>query len=299
VAASIASSERGIWALKWSFVGLGLTGLVQLAVVAVSGSAGLLADTIHNFADAGTAIPLWVAFTLERRVASRRFTYGMHRTEDLAGLVIVAVIAASALVAGYESVQKLITREMPSHIPIAMGAAFVGFIGNELVAQLRIRVGREIGSAALEADGLHARTDGFTSLAALAGLAGAWAGYAVFDGLAGLLITCLILLILVRDAGPAVLSRLLDAIEPATVQAVLRAAAAVDGVEEVNWVRARWTGHVVDAEVNVRLDPTLPLRDVHSISHEVERQVSQALEHPGHVSVVVSTHHEGLPGDGA
>lgn len=293
---SLVSGDRGIWALKWSFVGLGLTALVQAAVAAISGSAGLLADTIHNFADATTSLPLWLAFVLERRAASRRFTYGMHRAEDLAGLAIVVVIFSSALLAGYTSIQRLIAQEMPAHVPLAMGAALAGFIGNEVVAQLRIRVGREIGSAALVADGLHARTDGLTSLAALAGLAGALAGYPIFDGVAGLLITAMILAILARDAGPAIFARLLDAIEPQTVDRLHQAAASVDGVQEVNWVRARWSGHAVDAEVNVRVDPALTLADVHAISHRVEHEMSHALEHPGSVLVVASTHRERLGG---
>src|SRR5439155_10052792 len=149
---TLLSSERGIWALKWSFIGLGVTALIQAGVVAVSASTGLLADSIHNFADAGTAIPLWIAFRLQQRSASQRFTYGFHRTEDLAGLTIVLIILASALAAGYASIERLLSQEMPSHIPLAMAAAGIGFLGNELVAQFRLKVGREIESAALIAD---------------------------------------------------------------------------------------------------------------------------------------------------
>lgn len=289
------SETRGIWAVKWSFVGLGLTALIQAVVFALSGSTGLLADTIHNFADAGTAIPLWIAFRLQQRAATQRFTYGLYRTEDLAGLAIVAVIFASALFAGYASIERLINQQMPSHIPLAMAAAGVGFVGNELVAQFRLRIGREIESAALIADGLHARTDGFTSLAALAGLAGAMAGYPVLDGVAGLVITALILKIVMWDAAPTVLTRLLDGIEPATLEHLRLAAAGVKGVEEVNWIRARWAGHRIDAEVNVRIDPGLTSEQVHALSHEVEHQMGHAIEHPGQLVVMASTHRERLP----
>jgi cation diffusion facilitator family transporter len=292
---ALLSNQRGVWALKWSFVGLGVTALIQAGVVALSGSAGLLADTIHNFADAGTAIPLWIAFTLQRRAASQRFTYGLDRTEDLAGLIIVAIVFASALLAGYSSIERLITQQAPTHIPLAMAAAVVGFLGNELVAQFRLRVGREIESAALIADGLHARTDGFTSLAALVGLVGAWVGYPVFDGIAGLLITAVILMIVIRDAAPSVFTRLLDGIEPATVQKLRSVAADVNGVEEVNWIRARWTGHRVDVEANVRIGPGLTIERAHAVAHEVEHQLGHALDHPGHLVVVTSTHRENAP----
>lgn len=289
------SNARGIWAVKWSFIGLGVTALVQAAVFTLSGSTGLLADTIHNFADAGTAIPLWIAFRLQQRAATQRFTYGLHRSEDLAGLVIVGIVFASALAAGYTSVERIVTQQVPTHIPLAMIAAAVGFLGNELVAELRLRVGREIESAALVADGLHARTDGFTSLAALVGLAGAWAGYPVLDGIAGLFITALILKILVWDAAPCVFTRLLDGIEPATVDRLRRAAGGVKGVEEVNWIRARWAGHQIDVEVNVRIDPALTGEQLHGMTHEVEHQMGHAIEHPGHLVVVASPHREQLP----
>ena len=291
---TLLSSQRGIWALKWSFVGLGLTALLQAWVVTLSSSTGLLADTIHNFADAGTAIPLWIAFRLQQRSASERFTYGLHRTEDLAGLAIVLIILASALAAGYASIDRLMTQQMPSQIPLAMMAAFVGFVGNELVAQFRLKVGREIESAALVADGLHARTDGFTSLAALAGLAGAQAGFPILDGIAGLLITALILKIVLVDAVPSVFARLLDGIEPATVERLLLAAARVNGVEEVNWIRARWSGHRINVEANVRVDPGLTMDRAHEVAHEVEHQMGHAIEHPGHLIVVASIHRERL-----
>ena len=177
VDATMESSARGIWALKISLVALGITAALQLVIVIVSGSVALLADTIHNFADAGTSIPLWIAFALTKRGASRRFTYGYGKTEDVAGVMIVLIIFFSACVAAYESIRKIIHPQPVIHLGWVAAAAIIGFIGNEAVAVFRIRVGREIGSAALIADGQHARVDGFTSLAVLIGVLGAWFGF--------------------------------------------------------------------------------------------------------------------------
>ena len=155
VDAALEGSERGLWALKVSLLVLGLTAAFQLIIVFVSGSAGLLADTIHNASDALTAIPLGIAFVLGRRAATRRYTYGYGRVEDVAGVIIVGMIFLSALVAAYESVQKFLHLQPLHNLGWVMAAAIVGFCGNEAVAVLRIRVGRQIGSAALIADGLR------------------------------------------------------------------------------------------------------------------------------------------------
>src|SRR5216684_1554843 len=206
---SIASSDRGLWALKWSFVGLVVTALIQTVVVLLSGSVGLLADTIHNFADAATAIPLGVAFWLARRGATPRFTYGLGRVEDLAGLAILVTILASAIVAAYEAIRRLVHPEPVALLWAVMVASVIGFIGNEAVAVFRIRVGRQIGSAALIADGYHARIDGWTSLAVLVGAIGVWAGYPLADPVVGLLISLAIVL-LVWQSARAVIVRMLD-----------------------------------------------------------------------------------------
>jgi divalent metal cation (Fe/Co/Zn/Cd) transporter len=162
---SITTTERGIWAVKWSFVGLMITAVLQTYVVWLSSSVALLADTIHNFGDASTAIPLWIAFALARRPANKRFPYGYGRVEDLAGVAVVLTILFSAIVAGYETVQRLLHPQEVHYIGALVAASIVGFLGNELVAIFRIRVGKEIGSVALVADGHHARVDGMTSLA--------------------------------------------------------------------------------------------------------------------------------------
>src|ERR1035437_7215461 len=170
---ALEASAEGIRAVKISLVALGITAIAQLIVVLITGSVALLADTIHNFSDALTAIPLWVASVQSRRAATRRYTYGYGRAEDLAGVFIVAMIALSSILAAYETIRRLIEPQPISHVWVVVAAGLIGFAGNELVAVYRIRVGNAIGSAALVADGVHARTDGFTSLAVVLGAIGA------------------------------------------------------------------------------------------------------------------------------
>jgi cation diffusion facilitator family transporter len=245
-------NERGIRALKITLVILLITSALQVAVVLFSGSVALLADTIHNFGDATTSIPLWIAFALAKRGASRRFTYGYGKVEDVAGAVIVLIIFFSACVAAYESVQKLIHPNTITNIGWVAVAALIGFLGNEAVAVFRLRVGRAIGSAALVADGMHARVDGFTSLAVLIGVAGVWAGVPILDPIIGIGITIAILFI-VKDAASAVWRRLIDGIEPETVDEIAQTASRVPGVERVERVRARWIGHRLQADLTLVL----------------------------------------------
>ena len=268
------SNERGIWALKISLLGLGATALFQVIIVVFSGSTALLADTIHNFGDAVTAIPLWLAFAFQRRERSRRFTYGYGRTEDIAGVIIVGLIFFSACVAGYESIRKLIDPQPVTHLGWVAAAAIIGFIGNEAVAIFRIRVGKEIGSAALIADGQHSRVDGFTSLAVLIGAAGVWVGVSVLDPLIGLAITVAILFI-VKDAARAVFLRVLDGVEPGILTKVEQAPLHVEGVQGVHEVRARWLGHRVHADLHVTVDRRLSVAEAHSIMDQVHDELAE------------------------
>lgn len=263
------SSDRGIRALKISLIALGATAVLQLAIVLLSGSVALLADTIHNFADAGTSIPLWIAFSLTRRGTSRKFTYGYGKTEDVAGVVIVLIIFFSACVAAYESIRKIIHPQTVSHIGWVALAAIIGFIGNEAVAIFRIRVGNQIGSAALIADGQHARVDGFTSLAVLIGVIGVWFGFPILDPIVGILITVAILFI-VKDAAFSIWTRLIDGIEPEILAEIEHAPTHVPGVTGVRDVRARWLGHRVHSDVAIEVDPTLSVREADVISKKVE-----------------------------
>ncbi len=289
---SIASTSRGLWALKWSFVGLLATAFFQMVIVALSGSVALLADTIHNFADAATAIPLGIAFWLARRAATRRFTYGLGRVEDLAGIAIVATILASALVAAYEAVGRLLHPQPVTMLGAVMVAAVIGFLGNEAVAVFRIRVGRQIGSAALVADGYHARVDGWTSLAVLVGALGVWAGYPIADPVVGLLISAAIVW-LGAQAGRTVLMRILDGVDTETVEAVTHAAGHVPEVREVTDVRARWIGHRLHTELSVSVAPELSVADAHAVAKAVRHRLLHDVPHLGSVTVHVDPLGEG------
>ena len=273
---SVAASERGIWAVKWSFAGLMATALLQVVVVVLSGSVALLSDTIHNFGDALTAVPLWVAFALSRLRPSRRFTFGYGKAEDLAGVLVVLIILFSAVVAGYQAVERLINPQPVGLLGAVAAASLVGFMGNEAVAVFRIRVGRQIGSAALVADGYHARTDGWTSLAVLLGALGVWLGYPLADPVVGLLITAAILGI-VWQAGKTVFTRLLDGVAPEVIERIRHAAGETPGVDEVAEVRARWLGHELHAEVNVAVDPDISVAEGHAIAREVNHRLMHRL----------------------
>jgi cation diffusion facilitator family transporter len=280
---SIATSERGIWAIKWSFIGLAATALFQIAVVLLSHSVGLLADMIHNFGDAATAIPLWIAFMLSRWKPNEKFTYGYGRVEDLAGMAIVLTILLSAVVAGYETVQRFLHPQPVGYLWAVMVASVIGFIGNEAVAIFRIKVGREIESAALIADGYHARIDGWTSLAVFFGAVGVWIGYPLADPIVGALITIAIAQI-VWQSAKAVFTRALDGVDPKIIDELRHAATHVRGVEKVTDVRARWLGHRLYAEMNVAVAPQLSVEEGHALAKEVRHE---AMHHVGYLSNVV------------
>jgi cation diffusion facilitator family transporter len=272
VDSALSSSGAGIRALWVSLAGLGLTAALQALVVVWSGSVALLGDTLHNVADALTAVPLGLAFLVGRRAPTRRYTYGYGRAEDLAGIVIVLFITASAVIAGYEAVHRLMHPAPVRHLLAVAAAALIGFAGNELVAQLRIRVGKRIGSAALVADGLHARTDGFTSLAVLLGAGGVAIGWRWADPVVGLLITVAILVVL-KDAAREVYRRLMDAVDPNVLDAVERSLRATEGVRDIGAVRMRWIGHRLRAECEIVLDPELSLVAAHKIAVEAEHRL--------------------------
>jgi cation diffusion facilitator family transporter len=273
---AVQSSAAGIRAVKISLVVLGMTAIVQIVVVIFSGSVALAADTIHNFFDALTAAPLWIAFALGTKAATRRYTYGFGRAEDLAGLFVVAVIALSAIVAGYQAVVRLAHPEPIDHVGWVALAGVIGFLGNEWVALYRIRIGRRVGSAALVADGLHARTDGFTSLAVLFSAAGVALGFPLADPIVGLVITVAILAV-VRTAVRDVFRRLLDGVDPAMVDTAEQTLAAQPGVQAVRSVRMRWIGHRLRADAELDVDPALNLTQAHRIAHEAEHELGHAV----------------------
>ncbi len=276
VDSALESSAAGIQAVKVSLLVLGATAIAQIAIVVISGSIALAADTIHNFSDALTAVPLWIAFALSTKAATRRYTYGFGRVEDLAGLFVVAMITLSAIVAGYEAIERLIHPQPIANLGWVALAGLAGFLGNEWVALYRIRVGRRIGSAALVADGLHARTDGFTSLAVLFGAGGVALGFPLADPIVGLVITVAILAVL-RTAVRDVFRRLIDGVDPELVDTAEAVLAGQAGVRSVHSVRLRWIGHRLHADAELDVDPTMSLAAAHRIAHDGEHDLMHAL----------------------
>jgi cation diffusion facilitator family transporter len=274
----IITSKRGIWALKWSLVGLMATAFLQAVVVCYSGSVALLADTIHNVGDALTAVPLWLAFHVGMWKPTKRFTYGYGRVEDLAGIAIVLTVLFSAVLAGYESINRLFHPQVIRVLWAVMAASLIGFVGNEIVAIFRINVGKEIASAALIADGHHARIDGLTSLAVFFAAIGVSIGFPLADPLVGVAITVAILRI-VWASSKEVLCRIIDGIDPAIPDEIRDAALQTDGVKDVAEVRVRWVGHLLHAEVNIATNPELSVEAGHVIAKEVRHHLLHRLSY--------------------
>lgn len=272
----IASSERGLWAVKWSFVGLMITAIVQVIVFWLSGSIALLADLIHNVGDAATAIPLGLAFWVGRWRPTQTFAYGYGRAEDLAGMVVVAIIALSAVFTGYESVERLLHPLSLDHLDALVIAGIVGFVGNGAVSLFRIRVGKEIGSAALIADGYHARADSLVSLAVVLGAIGVFLGVPQADPVMGMVITA-VLFHIVWDAGKTMLSRILDGVEPEISDRIVHIIEAVPAVKAVPRIRARWLGHRLYVEVAIALPPDASIQTGADTAQQVQTQLKTEL----------------------
>ena len=269
---ALEADSAGRRALVISLIGLGVTALLQLVVVIISGSIALLGDTLHNVADALTAVPLLIAFTLVRRPPNKRYTYGYGRAEDIGGLFVIAMMLLSSVLAAYEAIYRLLHPQQVHYLWAVAAAGLVGFLGNEIVARYRIRVGRQIGSAALVADGLHARTDGFTSLAVLLGAGGVAIGWRWADPVVGLLITVAILGVL-RSAVRQVGARLMDAVDPELVDQATAAMLTVGGISGVRELRIRWIGHTLRAEADVTVDPALSVGQAHNLAHHAEQHL--------------------------
>lgn len=283
---SIAATDRGLWAVKWSFVGLFLTTLIQIVIFYFSGSIALLADAIHNLGDGCTAVPLGAAFILGKRKPSKRFTYGYGRVEDLAGLVVVLTILASAIFAGYESINRFFHPKPVGYLLAVAIGGIVGFIGNESVAIFRINVGKEMGSAALVADGYHARTDGIASLAVVLSAIGVYLGFPLADPIIGIIMTILILRIVWESAG-AVFTRILDGVDPDVPDKIKEQAKQTKGVQDVSEVRVRWLGHRMHAELNVTVGEGLSVEQGHDIANNVRHELLHNLQFLSGVTIHV------------
>ena len=263
--------------MQISTAGMLLVALIQFAIAAIGGSAGLFADALHNLGDVFTTVALWIAFVISNRAANERYTYGYYRSEDLAGIFIVLVIIASAVAGAIESIQKLTSGNVPTAIYLSMAAALVGVIGNEALAQYKISVGKRINSVALVADGKHSRIDGLTSLAAFLGLVGVLFGLRIADPIAGIVITVVIVTV-VFSTSRSVLQRLLDAVDPRVVPSIISKAQEVPGVEAVTDVRARWVGHTLHVAMNIEVDPEMTLAQAHAIAEEVRHRLFHSID---------------------
>lgn len=282
---------RAVWiSTAW----LGATAALQLAIVALSHSVGLFADALHNIGDVAGTTSLWVALRLSRRAASDEFSYGWRRAEDLAGLFIVVAIAVSAVLAGWESITALLGGARGvTNVGLALAAALLGVVGNEAAALYRIRVGRQIGSVALVADGQHARTDGLTSVGAAIGIIGVWLGFPLADPLAGLGITAAIVWIGLRT-GREVLRRAMDAVEPSLLPRIREVVGGVDGVQDLHNVRARYLGRGLAVQLSAEVDPDLPLRTAHDLAEKIRHRIVH--EFPQIVAVDIHLDPAGVDG---
>lgn len=276
VDSALEADSRGRRALWISLFALLVTSALQAAIFVLTSSVALLGDTLHNLADALTAVPLLIAFWLLRRPANDRYTYGYGRAEDLAGLFVVLTVLTSAVLAAYTAVDRLIHPAHVTHLGVLAAGGAIGFLGNELVARYRIKVGRQIGSAALVADGLHARTDGFASLAVVLSAAGLALGWHWADPVVGIIIAIAIIGVL-RSVIQQVGARLLDAVDPAAIASARAALLSVDGVQAVESIRMRWVGHNLYAEADVIVPADLSLVEGHDLAHHAEDHLLEAL----------------------
>ncbi|MFM7448621.1 MAG: cation diffusion facilitator family transporter [Leptolyngbyaceae cyanobacterium] len=283
---TIAASARGLWAVKWSLVGLIMTAVLQAVVFWLSGSVALLADLIHNIGDALTAVPLGVAFVASRRKPTPKFAYGYGRMEDLAGLTVVGVVLTSALITAYESIDRFYHPQPLQYLGVLAISGVIGFIGNEAVALFRIRVGKEINSAALIADGRHARADGLVSLSVVVSALGVWLGYDWADPVMGIVIT-VILLRIVWESGQTIFSHLLDGVDPAMLTQVRDSIEPVVQLDAIQSLRARWLGHRLQVEVAIAVDPGLTVAEGHEIATKLEAQLQHQLPFLNQVAVQI------------
>ncbi len=273
---AFADNQAGIRTVWLALAALTITSILQIGVVYMSGSVSLFADTAHNIGDGLNSIPLLIAFYLARRLPTSRYTYGFGRAEDVAGLFIVLSIAISAGIVLWESFQRLLNPQPLTNLGWVAAAALIGFLGNEAVAFMQIRVGRRIGSAALVADGMHARTDGLTSLAVLVAAGGAWLGFPLIDPIIGLLIG-LAILVIAWGAARTMWYRLLDAIEPELMDKAEIVISQQSGVEALQKLQMRWLGHRLRAEMVIAVAPEITAVQTQEVTQALRHQLRQQL----------------------
>ena len=266
-------NKDAVRAVVVSAVALGIAAVAEISASLVSGSASVLADGLHNSGDVLTSFILLFTFALVRRPATRRFSSGYGRFEDVATLLIIVVIIVTAAVAAAESVAKFIYPTNYSNIPLSLGAAVVGVIANLVVSEYKVRVGRGIGSESLEADGIHSRIDALVSAGAFVGIGLAGLGLRIADPVVGVLITLAIVYVLAGTVRQ-LYYRMMDAVDPTIVDEITNAAASVPGVVQVHDVRVRWVGRELVAVMHVAMNPKSTLEEVHSLALRVEDSVT-------------------------
>ena len=258
-----------------SAVGLGLTGLAELAIAILSGSVGLLSDALHNLSDVSTSLAVFLGFRWSKRAASPSHPYGYERAEDLAGLAVALVIWASAAVAGFVSIHKLTEHGRTSHLGFGIGAAAIGILGNQVVARYKRRVGARIRSVTLLADARHSWLDALASLGALIGLVGVATGLKWADGVAGLVVTVFIIHV-GYEVTSELAGHLMDGVEPEILERAEAAALSVDGVSHVH-VRGRWAGRSLLIEVDGFVSSRTTLAEAEKLGSLVRGAVSSAV----------------------
>ncbi len=287
----IDTGAAGISASKVSLVVLGLTAAIQLVIAWASGSVALYSDTLHNLTDALTAVPLWIAFSVGRRQPTKRYTYGYHRAEDLVAVLILVVVVGSALFVIVESFRRLFDPRTIDHIPWVIAAGLIGAASNEFVARYRMRVGRAIGSEALTADGQHARADALTSLAVVAAGVGSALGADLVDPIAGLVVGVAILWLFAGSAR-RIMRRLLDGIDPGIIDRAQNTILAVQGVEGLSDLRARWHGHQLQVTASIVVESEMSVEAGHHIAEAVAHELDHEFEIP--VVAVIHVDPQGL-----
>ncbi|WP_343571292.1 cation diffusion facilitator family transporter [Mycobacterium sp.] len=246
---------------------LALTGLIELVIAVVSGSVALLGDALHNLSDVSTSALVFVGFRASRRLPTERYTYGYERAEDLAGIGVALVIWSSAIVAGQESVEKLINHGSTGHVGWGIAAAAVGIAGNQLVARYKLTVGRRIRSATVVADAKHSRLDALSSAGAMLGLIAVALGWTWADAVAGIVVTGFICHV-GWEVTADIAHRLLDGVDPEIITTAEFAALEVAGVQHAH-ARARWTGRTLRVEVEGFLDSETSLAAADEIGRGV------------------------------
>jgi cation diffusion facilitator family transporter len=266
-------------------LGLMITAILQVFVVILTQSVALLADTIHNFSDAFSSIPLFIAFALSRRtILNKKYPYGYGRAEDLAGLFILLLIAGSAVLVFVESFHRLLNPIAPKYLGVLSIAAVIGYLGNEFVARYRIKIGRKIQSEALIADGFHSRTDAYMSLSVLIGAIGAYFGLPIIDPIIGVIIGVMILFIL-RDASKKILLRIMDGIDPTILSTIEEETNKVENVVKVVDAKARWVGRTILAEVEIIINRDYTVKNAYQIGEEVRKNLKSKLPLLGSVAI--------------